>query len=51
MRVWFNPMNKKIGKAEVRNLNDDHAEVYLKVGQRRNDDLAMVSNRTKCRRL
>jgi hypothetical protein len=31
--VWFNPMNKQIGKAEVRNLNEDHAEVYLKLGK------------------
>ncbi len=31
--VWFNPMNKRIGKAEIRNLNEDHAEVYLKLGK------------------
>ena len=31
--IWFNPMNKEMGKAEVRNLSDDHAEVYLKMGK------------------
>lgn len=31
--VLFNPMNKKFGKAEVRNLSEDHAEVYLKLGK------------------
>jgi len=31
--VLFNPMNKQFGKAEVRNLSDDHAEVYLKLGK------------------
>ncbi len=31
--VWFNPMNKQFGKAEVRNLSDDHTEVYLKLGK------------------
>jgi len=30
--VWFNPMNKKYGKAEVKNLSEDHAEVYVKLG-------------------
>ena len=30
--VWFNPMNKQIGKSEIRNLSEDHAEVYLKLG-------------------
>ena len=31
--VWFNPMNKQFGKAEVRKLNDDHAEIYLQLGK------------------
>jgi hypothetical protein len=31
--VWFNPMNKQFGKAEVRNLSEGHAEVYLKLGK------------------
>ena len=31
--VWFNPMNKQMGKAEVRNLSEDDAEVYLKLGK------------------
>ena len=30
--VWFNPMNKQIGKAEIRNLTKDNAEVYVKLG-------------------
>jgi len=29
--VWFNPMNKQMGKAEVRNLNEESAEVYVKL--------------------
>lgn len=29
--VWFNAMNKQIGKAEIRNLSDGHAEVYSKL--------------------
>ncbi len=29
--VWFNPMNKQFGKAEVRNLSEGHPEVYLKL--------------------
>jgi hypothetical protein len=31
--VWFNPMNKQFGKAEVRNISEGHAEVYLKLGK------------------
>ncbi|MEJ2615527.1 MAG: hypothetical protein P8Z35_11245, partial [Ignavibacteriaceae bacterium] len=31
--VWFDPMNKQFGKAEVKNLNKDNAEVYLKLGK------------------
>ena len=31
--VWFNPMNEQIGKAKVRHLKEDHAEVYLKLGK------------------
>ena len=29
--VWFNPMNEQIGKAEIRNLSEDRAEVYLRL--------------------
>jgi hypothetical protein len=29
--VWFNPMNKQIGKAELRNVIEDRAEVYFKL--------------------
>lgn len=31
--VWFNPMNKQIGKAKVKNLNEDKADVYLKLAK------------------
>ena len=31
--VWFNPMNKQIGKAKVRNLSEGYAEVYTKLGK------------------
>lgn len=31
--VWFNPMNKKIGKAKTINLNSDNSEVYLRLGK------------------
>jgi hypothetical protein len=30
--VWFNPMNKQMGKAELRNVNENSAEVYIKLG-------------------
>ncbi|RPI02695.1 MAG: glycoside hydrolase family 2 protein [Ignavibacteriae bacterium] len=29
--VWFNPMNKQMGKAEIRNIHEDYAEVNLKL--------------------
>ena len=31
--VWFDPMNKQIGKAEVRNSGEGHAEVYIELGK------------------
>ena len=31
--VLFNPMNKQTGKAEIRNLNDSYAEVYIKLNK------------------
>jgi hypothetical protein len=31
--VWFNPMNKRIGKAKVRNVNEGYAEVYTKLSK------------------
>jgi hypothetical protein len=30
--VWFNPMNKQLGKAELRNVNENSAEVYIQLG-------------------
>ena len=30
--VWFNPINKQIRKAVIRNLFEDRAEVYVKLG-------------------
>jgi len=29
--VWFNPMNKQIGKASIRNLTENYSEVYIKL--------------------
>ncbi len=29
--VWFNPVNKHVGKAKIRNLNKGQAEVYTKL--------------------
>ncbi|MCB0750191.1 MAG: glycoside hydrolase family 2 protein, partial [Ignavibacteriae bacterium] len=31
--VWFNPMNKAIGKARTKNINKESAEVYLQLGK------------------
>ena len=30
--VWFNPMNKQIGKAKIKDVSDNLAEVYMKLG-------------------
>lgn len=29
--LWFNPMNKKVGKAKIKNKDEHYAEVYLKL--------------------
>jgi len=31
--VWFNPMNKELGKATTRNINENDSEVYVQLGK------------------